>query len=277
MRFRAFLFILLLAAWPQACPAQGAAPSPTIAVYFEQSSVSASYLQQFVDALDAKLVQSDKFSVVDRAHVESALKAHQVAPGGEALPPTGAPLGHILGVAYMVIVGIDQFSAVNEFQQNATLLRNQKTYDTQIDLVDHLSLIDDRSGQVIKSLDDHQQAISGDELATSLQASSQQFINDQVPKLIDASATNLIAKLPTLKFVPPAPNVSGHVLGIAGSQVFLSLKASDGIIVGELVDFYDPKTTVKLGTLQITEVDAQYSIAKLVDGTPAKLQVVKPE
>lgn len=277
MRFRAFLFTVLFAACPQACPAQDAAPNPTIAVYFERSSVGQSYLQQFVDDLDAKLVQSGKFSVIDRVHVESALNAHELAPEGEAVPLTGAPLGRMLGVSYMVMVGIDQLSAVNEFQQGVTLLSNQKNYATQINLVDHLSLIDDRSGQIIQSLDDQQQAISGDELARSLQASSQQFINDQVPKLIDASATNLIAKLPTVKFVPPGPHVSGHVLGVAGNQAFLSLKASDGIIVGEMVDFYDTKTTVKLGTLKITEVDAQYSIAKFVDGTPSKLQLVIPE
>jgi hypothetical protein len=277
LRFRAFVLTLLLAACPQACPAQGAAPNPTIAVYFEQSSVGQSYLQQFVDDLDAKLVQSGKFSVVDRVHVESAQKAHQLAPGGEVVPTTGAPLGRILGVSYMVMVGIDQLSAVNEFQQDATLLSNQKNYVTQINLVDHLSLIDDKSGQIIQSLDDQQQSISGDELVSSLQASSQQFINVQVPKLIDTSATNLFAKLPTVKFVSPAPPVSGHVLGVGGTQVFLSLKASDGIIVGEMVDFYDTKTAVKLGTLKITEVDAQYSVAKPVDGTPSKLQLVIPE
>lgn len=276
MRFRAFLLTLLLVASPHASFAQDAGPSPTIAVYFERSSVGQSYLEQIVDDLDAKLVQSGKFSVVDRAHVESALKANQSASDGVA-PLTGAPLGRALGVAYMVIVGIDQLSAVNEFQQDATLMRNQKSFVTQIDLVDHLSLIDDRSGQIIKSLDDQQQAVSGYELAASLQASSQQFINVQVPKLIDASATNLIAKLPTLRFVPPPPPVSGHVLGIAGTQVFLSLKASDGIIVGDRVDFYDAKTSAKLGTLEITEVDAQYSLAKVLDGTPAKLQVVKRE
>jgi hypothetical protein len=278
MRLRAFLLTLLLAAWPQACPAQGAAPNPTIAVYFEPSAtVAQSYLQQFVDDLDAKLVQSGKFSVVDRAHVESALKAHQVAPGAEAAPLTGATLGRIVGVAYMVIVGIDQLGAVNEFQQDATLISNQKTYATQINLVDHLSLIDDKSGQIVQSFDDQQQAISGNELTSALKASSQQFINDQVPKLLDTSATNLIAKLPSVKFVPPTPQASGHVLGVAGNQVFLSLKASDGIIVGQMVDFYDAKNTVKLGTLQITEVDAQYSVAKLLDGTPAKLAPVKTE
>ena len=277
MRFRAFAFMLLLAACPQACPAQDAAPKPTIAVYFEQSPVAQSYLQQLVDDLDSKLAQSGKFSVMDRDQVEAALNAHQLAPHGEAVPTTGAPLGRLLGVAYIVIVGIDQLGAVNQFQQDRTLQTNQQTYLTQIDLVDHLALIDDRSGQTIGSLDDQQQAVSGDELRASLQASSQQFINAQVPKLIDTSAASLVAKLPAVKFVPPAPSVSGHVLGLAGNQVFLSLKASDGIIVGQMLDFYDPTTKVKLGTLEITEVDAQYSIAKAVAGRPSKFQLVRSE
>lgn len=277
MRLRAFALTFLLAACPQACPAQGAPAKPSIAVYFEPSPVAKSYLEQLVDDLDAKLAQSGKYSVMDRAQVEAALNAHQLAPHGEAVPTTGAPLGRLLGVAYIVIVGIDQFGAVNQFQQDRTLQTNQQTYLTQIDLVDHLALIDDRSGQTISSLDDQQQAVSGDELRPSLQSSSQQFINAQVPKLIDASAASLIAKLPAVKYVPPAPSVSGHVLGVAGTQTFLSLKASDGIIVGEMVDFYDPNTMVKLGTLEITEVDAQYSIAKPVSGTPSKREIVKTE
>jgi len=276
MRIWAFLFTLLLAACPQACPAQDAAPHPTIAVYFEQSSSPQSDLQQFVDDVVAKLVQSGKFSVVDRAHVEAALKAQPLTPQGQVVP-TGAPLGRILGVSYMVMVGIDQLGAVNQFQREATLFNNQQTWATRIDLADHLSLFDARSGRTIQSLDDKEQATSGLELASSLKASSQQFINDQVPALIEASATNLFAKLPTLKFVPTAPPISGHVLGVEGNQVFLSLKASDGIIVGEMLDFFDAKTAVKLGTLQITEVDAQYSIAKPVAGTPLKLELVVPE
>ena len=44
-----------------------------------------------------------------------------------------------------------------------------------------------------------------------------------------------------------------------------------------MVDFYDPNTMVKLGTLEITEVDAQYSIAKPVSGVPSKREIVKTE
>jgi hypothetical protein len=283
------LTLLAFAAGAEAGPAFAqTAARPTVAVYFEPSQAGQSFSQQFVDSVTAQLVNGGKYSVVDRAHMQSILNEQRIDSSGQVTPATEAQIGRMLGVAYMIVVHIDSFAAVNQERVSGlTLLTNQSYYVAQLNLADHIQIIEVRSGQILQSINDTESATSGTMPSST---SNQAFINDQAPKLIDASASALVAKLSSANLsMTPSKVISGRVLDFDGGSIIVSLKASDGVAVGQMLDFFDTKavqnpdtgqtitTYVKRGTLQITQVESDYSIAKPVDGKPLKLQVVRVE
>jgi hypothetical protein len=290
---RAIYHCLLLAvagfvfSW-EAAPAD--APKPTVAVYAQTASGGVNG-QQLADALTQQLVASGNFVVIDRAHIQAVLQEQNIASQGQVTPTTVAQIGRMLGANYIIVVQIDSFTKASKARSDAVSLLLAQTYQTDVDLADHMEILEVRSGQILQSVSDSQQASSGAYTAQN-RSTGDSFVTEAVPKVLAASAAALASKIDPTKMAasPTAPSqVVGKILSIDGDSIILSLAAKDGVSVGQIVDFYDvrlvhnPDTNatiralVKRGSLQITEVDKDYSVAKPVQGHPRLSQVVKPE
>jgi len=286
-RFFFFLF-LALAIDQLTAPAIGDS-KPTVAVY-AQAGQSAGSAQQLADALTQDLVSSDHFIVIDRAHIQSVLQEQNYAAQGQVTPTTVAQIGRMLGANYIVIVQIDSFTKSTKARSDVVSFLLSQTYQTNLDLADHIEVLDVRSGQILQSISDSQQA-SSSAFTANAQSTGEAFVSEEQPKILAASAAALAAKLDSTKMTTTAAvtQTTGRVLSIDGDSIILSLSEKDGISIGQMVDFYDVRTVsnpdtgviihalVKRGSVQITEIDKDYSIAKPVNGHPRRLQVVKPE
>lgn len=268
---------------------QADTPKPTIAVY-AQSAASTVGAQQLADDLTQQLVASGSFVVIDRAHIQAVLQEQNYAAEGQVTPTTVAQIGRMLGANYIIVVQIDSFTKATKARSDAVSFLLAQTYQTDVDLADHMEILDVRSGQVLQSVSDSQQASSG-AFTAQARSTGDSFATEAVPKVLVASATALASKIDPAKMtasVTATSQVAGRILSIDDS-IILSLSSKDGISVGQMVDFYDvrmvhnPDTNatiralVKRGSIQITEVDKDYSVAKPVEGHPRVGQAAKPE
>jgi hypothetical protein len=263
---------------------------PTVAVY-PQTAVSGVNAQQLADALTQQLVASGNFVVIDRAHIQAVLQEQNYASQGQVTPTTVTQIGRMLGANYIIVVQIDSFTKSSKARTDAVSYLLAQTYQTDIDLADHMELLDVRSGQILQSVSDSQQA-SSPAYTAQARSTGDSFATEAVPKVLAASATALASKIDPTKMTASATassQVVGRILSIDGDSIILSLSEKDGVSVGQIIDFYDvrmvhnPDTNstiralVKRGSIQITEVDKDYSVAKPVQGHPRLSQVVKPE
>jgi hypothetical protein len=178
------------------------------------------------------------------SHMETIVSEQRLATSGQVTPSTAAQLGRMLAVSYLIVARIDNFSATNQSRSNAlSLLTNQAYYVTQLNLDDRVSVIEIRSGQIVGAFTDSEAATSGQNPVTS-RSNGDAYIAEQAPKLVGASATAIIAKVTALKLAggPPATAISGRILDISGDQIVISLKATDGVVVGAIVIFYDVRS-----------------------------------
>lgn len=262
------------------------APKPTVAVYLEVNGQSGG--QTLTDMLTERLINDGKFTVIDRAHMQTVLKEQANAAAGQVTPATEAQLGKMLGVNYLLVARVDKMSASNEQRVNplAFFVAATPLAVTTVSISDRISIIQVSSGEVI-------QLISDSQLATSSTSNSgQAFVDDQLPKLLAASASAIESKIDLSKMTEARSQgpTAGRVLQIDAGSVILSLGSGDGVSVGQMVGIYDVRTVqnpdtgktietyIKRGELQIIQVEKDYSVAKPMSGaSPIKLQIVRTE
>jgi len=268
-------------------------PKPTIAVYAQRSTSNQD--QALADALTTQLVQSGHFVVIDRQHIQSVLQEQSYASEGQVTPATVAQIGRMLGANYIIVVQVDSLNGGQKARSDVVSFLVAQTYQTDVKLADHIEVLDVRSGQILQSLSDSQEASSGAYLGSQA-SNGQSFEEEAVPKVLAQSAEALASKIDVSQMTASSSGGSsssssavGHIMSIDGDSVIISLSRKDGISVGSMVDFYDVRSMmnpdthamvralVKRGTLQVTEVDNDYAVGKAVNGHPKLSQAVKPE
>ncbi|HTJ27249.1 MAG TPA: CsgG/HfaB family protein [Candidatus Limnocylindria bacterium] len=262
----------------------------TVAVYPERSGQYQQYESQLADMLTQRLVNSARYAVVDRAHMQAILGEQAYSAQGQVTPATEAQIGRMLGVSYLIIPRVEKLTATNEQRNDVlSILSKSSSFVTKIEILDRIEIIEVRSGQIVQSVEDSQTTTS-QPFSASAPNSGQAFTETEVPKLIDSSADALTGKIDATKLVDskPAAQVSGHVLQVDGDTIIVSL-GSDALSVGQMLGLYNVRVVhnpdtgkniealIKRGTIQIVSTAKDYSIAKPVTGKPIKNQTVRPE
>src|SRR3954462_14152495 len=111
-----FAFLLLLAlalAVPGPAAAQGA--KPRVAVLAFQNNSTWSWWGDNLggaaaDEMATQLVQSGKFTVLERAQLGALLSEQELGASGRVAPGTAAKIGKVLGVQLLLTGSITQFS-----------------------------------------------------------------------------------------------------------------------------------------------------------------------
>src|SRR5579872_1264255 len=250
MLVRTFSTALLftIVTWCTPTLAQQAGPKPTIAVYVASAPNTSAVATALTDALIQHLIDTGKYTVIDRQHMQQLVGEQGLSASGQVLPSTEAQLGRRLGANYVLTGQIVTFTSATENRTNigTTLLlgQNAKQYDVRLDLTSNMEVLEVSSGAVLQSLQDHQtdtSPIYGSTTGNSVDAQS--YASQEYQKMVDTAATAYVGKIDSSKFVAsgPAPALLGHIMDVTGNTIVISLGRNSGVTVGTLLGLYEVK------------------------------------
>lgn len=235
--------------------------------------------------LTTALINSGHFIVVERAELAGVLREQEMGLQKVVSKETAAQVGRVLG-AQLLVRG-----AVTEFEQKAgggglrlgfgglgplgAALGGQSTHG----LVGmDVRLIDTTTGQVLQS---HRAEAKLEQKGVSVDLNVKEvsFGGDQFEKTVLGQATRKAiedAVAFIIRAMEPVP-WTGHVVEVAGDQVFINAGTNTGLKVGDTFtvstverELTDPSTGAvlgviekSLGEIQVVTVQEKFSIAKM--------------
>lgn len=284
-------------------PGIALAASPTVAVLdFDTKGLTSNWWGAFEpgvaisDLVTNQLVNTGKFNVVDRTHLNNTLQEHQLSAGGEVSPATLVRSGQLIGAKYLVVGNVLQFAQTGQSGANAGgliggiaggIIGGVRT--NRVTLQVAVRVIDATTGQILQTISD-EQTKSGTSWGTGGFSgsvggsySNQQFVSSTMGQLINAVALDIANKLDPSKFNlrPAGPTLSGKVIAVDGNSLIINLGAATGVAVGMYFDVMtvreirDPDSGKMLtshqttGKIQIVSVDADTAVGQSVSGTGA--------
>lgn len=270
---------------------------PRIAVLdFEYSSVADEWrwwldsnAKGVSDILVNKLVEGGNFTVIERSKLEAILREQNLGASGRVDSSTAAEIGRLLGVDFMVIGSVTGFN----IEQDAGGVRipgfgRVGGGKTNANVKLSVRLVNTSTGEILMSAEGNGSSGRGDgsinirgygvdtrsrKEAKLLTNATVDAINQVVEKL-NKGSTQLAA-------APRAvPRVNALVADITGNTVILNKGSDEGFQQGlklsiERVtrEVKDPSTgkvirqvTQSMGTIEITESDANSSVGKIISG-----------
>jgi curli biogenesis system outer membrane secretion channel CsgG len=246
------------------------------------------------DLVTANIVNTGKFDVLDRTHVDQTVGEHQLGASGEVDPASAISAGHMVGARYLIIGNVVQFDHTGTSGGGVGGLipgplgivaggvkQDRVTLNVAVRVVDALT------GRIVQSFSDETT-----DKATSIGGGAfvglagggyenSNFISSAMGHLVNEEAQKIATELDPTKFAsgPAAPTVNGHVLGIDGSNVLLNVGTSKGVAVGtyfnvlKVKHLKDPDSgkilTVSetVGTIEVMSVSTDSSVARRASGT----------
>jgi len=283
-------------------PAVALAAGPAVAVLdFNTKGLTSNWWGSFEpgvaisDLVTNQLVNTGKFNVVDRSHLNNTLQEHQLSTSGEISPATAVQSGQLVGAKYLVVGNVLQFAKTSQSGANvggfigglagaaAGSVRTER-----VTLQVAVRVIDATTGQILQTISD-EQSKSGTSWGTGGFSgyvggsySNQQFLGSTMGQLINSVALDIANKLDPSKFTsvgPSGPALSGKVIAVDGKTLIINLGSAKGVAVGMYFDVLtvreirDPDSGRMLtsrqtvGKIQIMSVDSDTAVGQTVSGT----------
>lgn len=284
-------------------PGLATAAGPTVAVLdFDTKGLTSNWWGSFEpgvaisDLLTNQLVNTGKFNVVDRSHLNNTLQEHQLSTAGEVSPATLVQSGQLIGAKYLIVGNVLQFAQTGQSGANVGgliggiaggVIGGVRT--NRVTLQVAVRVIDATTGQILQTLSD-EQTKSGTSWGTGGFSGSvggsynnQQFVSSTMGQLINAVAADIGNKLDPSKFTaaPAGPSRSGKIIAVDGKSLIINMGTSKGVAVGMYFDVMtvreirDPDSGKMLtshqttGKMQIVSVDSDTAVGQTISGTGA--------
>ena len=239
-------------------PTIALAAGPTVAVLdFDTKGLTSNWWGSFEpgvaisDLVTNQLVNTGKFNVVDRTHLNNTLQEHQLSAGGEVSPATLVQSGQLIGAKYLIVGNVLQFAQTGQSGANVGgliggiaggVIGGVRT--NRVTLQVAVRVIDATTGQILQTISD-EQTKSGTSWGTGGFSgsvggsySNQQFVSSTMGQLINAVAIDISNKLDPSKFTagPTGPSLAGKVIAVDGKSLIINLGSSKGVAVGMYFD-----------------------------------------
>lgn len=216
----------------------------------------------FTDTIISRLVQSKRFTVVDRQEVDQFLdeQTAQAIVENRELP---SAMGVLKGCDYLLLGAIQNFSIE---KQTITLPHSSQVMSTLDGFVEgNMRMVDSRSGEIMES-----RKISVRK-QLDLQAGEVRLSAALADSFADQTVANLINAVYPIKVAAVSPDGSVYVNRGADGQL---RKESIMEVLRPGQQVFDPDTQVALGSMnstigriELSNIEENRSIAKLIDGT----------
>ncbi len=256
------------------------------------------------DLVTDELVNTNKFNMLDRSHLDSTLSEHQLAASGEVNSQSAITAGNLLGARYLVVGNILQLEQTGAsgaglggllpgvFGLAASAI---STHRVTIKIAVHV--LDAKTGQIVQSFQDEETrkgtsfGVGGFGGGVAGGYGNSQFVNSDMGHLIDDEAKKVSQTIDPAKFnaAPIAPLLKGHIAGLDGATVIVNLGTQSSIASGMIFDIIKTKSIVdpethqvltveeQIGKLQIDTVSANASVGHIISGKGAVRLTVTSE
>ncbi len=265
---------------------------------FDYASTGADYwwyanpnaAQGVSDLLTNKLVNSGRYTVIERSRIADVLAEQNLAVAGRIDPNTAAQVGRVLGADAVVIGSVTRFN-LDERGGGGSILGiggsgNRRTAEVELTA----RIVNTTTAEIVAAVQGSGSESQGTaNVSISIFGSGGSSANNDDELLSGASeeavtqlADQLVNAAPKLSALPETlPTIDATVADVSGNTVIINRGSQDGFRAGmnlsiERVDreVLDPQTgavlrtiTTPVGRIELTEVDAQSGVGRIVNGT----------
>lgn len=246
--------------------------------------------------LTNELVKDGTYVLVERSKIDAILAEQNLGASGRIEPTTAAQIGRVLGVDAVLIGSITQFHIEEQSKGGSIggffgLGGKQKTQLATVQL--STRLVSTATGEILTAAEGTGQADKSGGRGRifgigvdSNSDSSERLLGEASGQAVDKIVSQLAAVAPKLAAKPATLPVEEMVVAdVTGNQIVLNKGGVHGFRPGMVVsvervikDIKDPTTgkllrrqTQSVGRIQLTEVDAQSSVGKILTGTGFKV------
>jgi curli biogenesis system outer membrane secretion channel CsgG len=238
------------------------------------------------DELTTQLVNSGKFTVIERAQLASILAEQNLGASARVNAATAAKIGQLLGVQLIFTGSITQFSVERTSVGFRGIGGSYSNAESKLDV----RLIDTSTGEILMAAEGQGNKRMGggyfkgtNAERTFDQGAAQEALRPAVEHVV-ATVAGKADQFASIQ--PKAPEA--QIVGTRDGSFYLNRGENAGIKVGQRFDvsrvvdeIKDANGTVldrvikKVGVVEVTQVLSQSSIAKVVSGEAAVNDVVK--
>ena len=229
------------------------------------------------DELTTQLVQSGKFTVIERAQLSALLSEQDLGASGRVSSATATRIGELLGVQLLFTGSITQFS----IQTTSIGFRGIGGSYSNAESILDVRLINTTTGEILMAAEGQGNKRMGGGYfkgasaeRTFDQGAAQEALRPAVDQII-AKVTAQAGQFASLQ--PAAPE--GQIVGERDGSFYINRGQNAGVTVGQRFEVHRVVDEIKdangqvldrvidkVGTLEVTQVLSQSAVCKVVEG-----------
>jgi curli biogenesis system outer membrane secretion channel CsgG len=239
--------------------------------------------------LTNQLVKDGNFIVIERSKIDAVLAEQNLGESGRVEPTTAAQIGRILGVDAVLIGAVTRFDVEDKakgFSLGGLFGNNDRKQIASVQISSRL--VSTATAEILTVAEGSGQAEQKDSgvsvggvSTTNISNSAGRILSEAATQAVAQLSTQLTAAVPKLAATPPVvPVIDAVIADITGNEVTLNKGGKAGFRPGMVLSvervikrIKDPATgkllrvqTQSIGRLQLTEVDPQSAVAKILAG-----------
>ncbi|NJL84474.1 MAG: penicillin-binding protein activator LpoB [Chloroflexaceae bacterium] len=252
------------------------------------------------DILVDKLVNSGRYTVIERSQIETILKEQNLGAAGRIDASTAAQIGRILGVEAIVLGTVTKFDVEERqsgFSIGGLIGTRKRTLLASVQL--NVRVVNTNTAEILVSAQGNGMAdessstttvigFGGGEVTNNIQGLLSTATEQAIGEVLD----DLNGVAPQVAALPPLlPTVSALIADVSRGTVIINKGAADGYRVGMVLSVERVVRTVKdpatgavlrqisesIGQIELTQVDNSSSVGKVVSGANIAVgNVAKP-
>lgn len=240
------------------------------------------------DEIVTQLVKSNKFSVIERQQLQAILQEQHLGQSGLTNPATAAKVGQLLGAQLIMTGSITQFSIERTQLGVRGIGGAYSKAESKLDV----RVIDTSTGEILLASEGTGSKRMGGGYFKGIQG-ERTFDQGAAAEALRPAVEDVVAKITAQTFkvaslTPPVP--AAQIVGSRDGSYYINKGQGAGIKVGQrfavqhVVDEIKDadgkvldRVTKQTGVLEVTQVLANSSIAKVVEGTAAQGDAVEPK
>lgn len=231
------------------------------------------------DEITTQLVKSGKFSVVERTRIAAILEEQRAGASGAIDPSTAARIGKVLGVQYVILGSISQFSidqksgGIGRLGISASYAEAESRVDVRVVNTTTAEIVTVAEGAGKKRLGGVN--VKDINLARDFNAGvAQEALRPAVESAVEA----LVAEAGSLSAAAPAAPLA-QIVGVRDGSIYLDRGENAGLKVGQRYDVVRVVDTIrdasgnvldevteKVGVVEVSRVLTQSAICTVVEG-----------